>query len=879
MSRDLVETFLLNQLTLAAVAVAVLVILLLAVFVLLSRSRRRRSERERELQTELKQMEHEQQFTAATNRLPHARSSADVARNVSDLFGEFLWSRVLAIYAARAEDEEARNLIPESLLTGTEYAAIIPKSITASQLAQFAWPRVARLSLITGIAGAPNPEAQADPAASSPVREPIDAGSAFATGPLNPPTANESEEVLFLPWSGPFAWSGIIVARVKQPVSAETLAQYKDPAIVVGERLGVALELERLESTLDKASDRSVKFSGAVLAALEDQSPVGSLIKEVASLLSAESAALWRLDPSSGMVSMVASHGLKSAEFLPLPVGQGLAGSVVQSGEMLALEDAPSDPRCIFPREARESGIASYLGAPVSLNEKVTGVLEVHASDRREWTEGDRQLLESAVSVVGQLLKSTEIRRNRMRVETAYLGLSEALQRLRTPDELMEAVVEVLGHALGVSRALLVELDDGGQAEAIRHEYHVASARSAKGATLGGSLSSEVIAAENGKPVVIADSNTRSLLAPAAAAELQVRSELAVAVKNEGQTRAIIYLNQCDNERAWQADEVEFVERVAKQLALSLASVRSLEGVTRDAHAAREAARQATEAGARVQGLINALPECVLVLDGEGRINYFNVTARERLRLTNEDVGRLAGMTEALASADGAIWDQVMACQSATRLEAELSGGGASSPVAQAAAAAPHTRLRMSVSVAPFRASQGGPVVGRIVVLSDVGHLTQAQGSPRISELEQKLAAADATASQAKGLVAAAQAAEANARNELQNARTAEAEARTELEKIGDEIQRAHAAAQQLLETNRLKSDFIVSAGHEIEASLQEVLGMTELLGQGQYGPLTPEQQEAIRNLYSWARRIKGDVDWLIEYGSVRSRRLEPGSE
>jgi signal transduction histidine kinase len=78
-----------------------------------------------------------------------------------------------------------------------------------------------------------------------------------------------------------------------------------------------------------------------------------------------------------------------------------------------------------------------------------------------------------------------------------------------------------------------------------------------------------------------------------------------------------------------------------------------------------------------------------------------------------------------------------------------------------------------------------------------------------------------------------------------------------------------------LLETNRLKSDFIVSAGHEIEASLQPVLGITELLGQGQYGPLTPEQQEAIRNIYAWARRIKSDVDWLIEYGSARSRRLE----
>src|SRR5262249_20164299 len=161
------------------------------------------------------------------------------------------------------------------------------------------------------------------------------------------------------------------------------------------------------------------------------------------------------------------------------------------------------------------------------------------------------------------LLKNTEARGNRLRVESAYLGLSEALQRLRTPDELMEAAVEVLGHALGVSRALMVELDEAGQAEPVRHEVHAGDARSARGATFGGSLVAEVASSENGKAIVITDSNNRSLLSPTTAAELQVRSELAVGVKSEGNLRAIIYLHQCDSERNWQPDEIEFVERVA----------------------------------------------------------------------------------------------------------------------------------------------------------------------------------------------------------------------------------------------------------------------------------------------------------------------------
>jgi hypothetical protein len=32
-----------------------------------------------------------------------------------------------------------------------------------------------------------------------------------------------------------------------------------------------------------------------------------------------------------------------------------------------------------------------------------------------------------------------------------------------------------------------------------------------------------------------------------------------------------------------------------------------------------------------------------------------------------------------------------------------------------------------------------------------------------------------------------------------------------------------------------------------------------------------------VRGIYAWGRRLKTDVDWLIDYGSARSRRLEPG--
>src|SRR4029078_3347329 len=170
-----------------------------------------------------------------------------------------------------------------------------------------------------------------------------------------------------------------------------------------------------------------------------------------------------------------------------------------------AIEDAPADPRCIFPREAREAGIVSYLGAALSVGSQNLGVIEVPSSSRRTWTDADRQALESASKVISELIKSTDSRGNRLRVESAYLGLSEALQRLRTPDEVKEAVVEVLGHALGASRVLIVEFNDAGGTVPVRQEYRQPSVKSAVDATFEEGLVSKVASAVGTQPIAITD--------------------------------------------------------------------------------------------------------------------------------------------------------------------------------------------------------------------------------------------------------------------------------------------------------------------------------------------------------------------------------------
>lgn len=756
------ESFMQNPTAIAIAIIVAIILIGLIIFLFLQRRRGRREDDSR-IRSELVALERENQFAAAADHIPYSRDPKAIADEIAAVFREHLSTPVIAVYAGREKDDHLSNILVEPESSKERQ---LPDSIPSALLREYWKPQIARLSVI---AGENSVDAVTDqPDASAPVAisegattAPLDEGERRDSDLANEPGPQPTRyglHVLVVPWRGPFDWSGAIVGQDLGQTDPEMLARYREPLDRLGDRLAVALEFQRERAealALDERASRTLGFSRSLISCLDEPTPLASITREVAKLVSADSAALWRVEPSASMVRMVAAYGLRSAEFLPLPIGQGLAGSVAQSGEPLTLDDAPSDPRCIFPREARESGIGSYLGVPVLFQDQAIGVVEAHSAKHRTWTEGDQRSLKSAASIISEILRNTDVRGKRLRVESAYLGLSEALQRLRTPDEIMEAVVEVLGHALAVSRAVFVEFDENGKPAPVRHEYHAATVKSAIGASFNERMGQEVAASADGEPIVIDDSRQKSLMDAATLSELQVLSEAALPVRLEGALRGIIYLHQCDRLREWQRDEIEFADRVARQLSLSLSNVRSLDNAVKGVQVAQEQAQR-----------------------------------------------------------------------------------------------------------------EGGTARARIQELEQ-----------RLAELDRTLAEARNAESQARGMLAKASAAEAKARAEADVVRRAEAEARQERDRMREDVARLEASSQQLLETNRVKGEFIVNAGHEIEGSLQSVLGLAELLAQGSYGPLTPEQQEAVRGIYAWARRIKSDVDLMIEYGAMRSRRLEEGQE
>jgi len=791
MSSALFQSNFTNSTTIV-IALVVLVMAVGLMILLFARSSIQKREREGRVRERMLEMEREGQFASAADRVPNSRYPVDIAIQITKLLREYLAIQVLAVYAGRRDDASLSDVLSSADQNAFGINSGLPASVPASLFSD-SRPAVVRLAVITGQPSEPasapvesfaektgepqastaesagdleieqtvdKPSIEDTPLAAESIdAEKPDRESQIVVAATAPPQPNQSPDpVAILPWQGPFEWHGVIVAAAPQGVALGLFDPYREPLGRLTDKLAVALDFQRSDSLSEAAEQRARRtadFSRSVFSCLEESSPLDAIVREVTRLVGTDSAALWRVDQASGMVRMAAAYGLTSPEFLPLPVGQGLAGSVALTSQVLAIEDAPADPRCIFPREARESGIFSYLGAPLTAEGKTLGVIEVHGSDRRSWTDEDQRALESAAKIIAELIKTTDSRGNRIRVESAYLGLSESLQRLRSAEDVKEAVVEVLGHALAGSRVIVVEVNDQGQPEPVKHEYRQGSAKSALGTTFGEGLLAGVNASEDGQLVAIAHSQEQSLVGVETASQLGILSELAIPIKVEGKTRSIVYVHQCDRVREWEPEEIEFAERVVRQLSLSLSNLRSLDAAFNETQQARADAQRASV-------------------------------------ISREAPARFKELEQKLAS------------------------------------------------------------------------LQQALTQSRSSEVE------------SRAMLAKASALEATARAEAAVARRVESEVREQLDRLSAEHKQAQGSSQQLLEINRLKSEFIVNAGHEMEASLQSVLGLAELLERGSYGTLTSEQREAVHGIYGWARRIKSDIDWLVEYGSARSRRLEP---
>lgn len=108
-------------------------------------------------------------------------------------------------------------------------------------------------------------------------------------------------------------------------------------------------------------------------------------------------------------------------EKLSLSVGEGITGSVAQSGKAALLEDISADPRVAHRELVVAEGLKAFICVPLRAKEKVLGVLNVASREPRHFTTNDVYLLYAIGDQLGIAIEQARL----------YERLRKARERLR----------------------------------------------------------------------------------------------------------------------------------------------------------------------------------------------------------------------------------------------------------------------------------------------------------------------------------------------------------------------------------------------------------------------------------------------------------------
>jgi len=177
-----------------------------------------------------------------------------------------------------------------------------------------------------------------------------------------------------------------------------------DPEV---ERLLVSADVmaaESVDSLAPAVGDSDAEIARVVCEVMATETEPGRMLNRalgaVSSQLAAAPVALFVLRPDGSILDLEAeADGGVVGDRASLPVGQGLAGMVCQSGQLVAVEEPECDARFVADIDTAADGqIRPYLCLPLSLRGNVVGLLRVFLAAGRSASPRTAEVLAAAFS-------------------------------------------------------------------------------------------------------------------------------------------------------------------------------------------------------------------------------------------------------------------------------------------------------------------------------------------------------------------------------------------------------------------------------------------------------------------------------------------------
>jgi transcriptional regulator with GAF, ATPase, and Fis domain len=246
------------------------------------------------------------------------------------------------------------------------------------------------------------------------------------------------------------------VSGEKSPEAVAALLGYitekeADKRAIVRETLEMYKEITMLYAINDK-----------IAACLDPESVASLIINEARKIIKADNASLMLLNEQSGVLEIIAASGKRFNPPAELTAGKGIAGHVLSNGRAEIVNDVFSDYRFLKGFNA----IQSMMCAPLRINERVIGVINISSESPFHYTAADLKLLMTLASQASAAIEITRLYVNEKRLaeelKTKNMELQSAREMLaRENINLSHNLRQKFAPAriLGASRKIMAVLD------------------------------------------------------------------------------------------------------------------------------------------------------------------------------------------------------------------------------------------------------------------------------------------------------------------------------------------------------------------------------------------------------------------------------------
>jgi signal transduction protein with GAF and PtsI domain len=163
------------------------------------------------------------------------------------------------------------------------------------------------------------------------------------------------------------------------------------------------------------SSQKQIKALSEISQAISSDQYLDDILKLIvavtANVMDSKICSLWILDENERVLKIRATQTM-SEEYLKersLALGEGIVGYVAQQKKSLAILDVLKEPRYKEKELARKEGLVSMLSVPLTVKDKVIGVINCYTSYPHEFTETERAVLTTVANQAAICIENTEL--------------------------------------------------------------------------------------------------------------------------------------------------------------------------------------------------------------------------------------------------------------------------------------------------------------------------------------------------------------------------------------------------------------------------------------------------------------------------------------